>query len=61
MSDLVVTSRPLLLDLLGDLSPYVIFKREHVRRALGLLPRLDRVKEPEKFLQLAHEVDALQP
>ena len=42
MSDLVITSRPLLLDLLSVVEPYVIFKREHVRRALGLLPRLNR-------------------
>ena len=58
LSDLVVTSRPLLLDLLSAVRPYVIFKREHVRRALQLLPRLERLKEPERFLQLAREVDA---
>jgi hypothetical protein len=45
MSDLVITSRPLLLDLLFAVQPYVIFKREHVRRALELLPRLERLKE----------------
>src|ERR671931_1502 len=33
MSDLVVTSRPLLIDVLVAVRPYVIFKREHVRRA----------------------------
>ena len=58
MSDLVVTSRPALFDLLTDVRPYVIFKREHVRRALLLLPRVDRVKDPELFLQRAREVDA---
>ena len=58
MSDLVITSRPLLFDLLTAVQPYVIFKEEHVRRALHLLPRLERVKEPEVFLQLAREVDA---
>jgi hypothetical protein len=57
MSDLVVTSRSLLLELLTAVEPYVIFKREHVRRALELLPRLDRVHDPELFLLLAHEVD----
>jgi hypothetical protein len=31
MSDLVITSRPLLLDLLSVVQPYVLFKREHVR------------------------------
>jgi hypothetical protein len=58
MSDLVITSRPLLLQILRDVEPYVIFKREHVQRALSILPRLDRVKDPQVFLQLAHEVDA---
>ena len=58
MSDLVVTSRPLLVDLLSAVQPHVIFKREHVRRALQLLPRLARLREPERFLQLAREVDA---
>ena len=58
MSDLVITSRPVLLDILRDVDPYVIFKREHVRRALVLLPRLGRVRDPQVFLQLAQEVDA---
>lgn len=58
MSDLVVTSRPLLLDVLAAVAPYVVFKREHVRRALNLLPRLDKPSDPELFLQLAREVDA---
>jgi len=38
MSDLVITSRPLLLDLLSVVRPYVIFKRENLRRGLQLLP-----------------------
>ena len=58
MSDLAITSRPLLLKLLSAVEPYVIFKREHVRRALLLLPRLERLRDPEEFLRLAHEVDA---
>jgi LAGLIDADG endonuclease len=58
MSDLVITSRPLLLKLLSAVEPYVIFKREHVRRALLLIPRLDKLKDPEEFLRLAREVDA---
>jgi hypothetical protein len=58
MSDLVVTSRLLLTDLLNAVEPYVIFKKEHVRRALELLPRLDLLRDPETFLQLAREVDA---
>ena len=58
MSDLVVTSRPLLQDVLTAVAPYVIFKREHVRRALGLLPRLEKLRDPIEFLRLAQEVDA---
>jgi hypothetical protein len=58
MSDLVVTSRPTLFKLLSEVRPHVVFKREHVRRALLLLPRLDRIRDPELFLQLAREVDA---
>ena len=58
MSDLVITSRPLLLDLLFAVQPYVIFKKEHVRRALEMIPRLERVDNVERFLQLAREVDA---
>src|SRR5271163_2034659 len=30
MSDLVITSRPALLQILQEVEPYVIFKREHV-------------------------------
>src|SRR5580704_11154749 len=33
MSDLVVTSRPTLLNLLSEVRPHVVFKREHVRHA----------------------------
>ena len=44
--------------MLAAVAPYVVFKREHVRRALDLLPRLERLKDPVQFLQLAHEVDA---
>jgi hypothetical protein len=58
MSDLVITSRPVLLRVLQEVEPYVIFKREHVGRALSILPQLDRVRDPEVFLHLARQVDA---
>jgi hypothetical protein len=58
MSDLVLTSRPLLRNLLTAVEPHVIFKKVHVREALQLLPELERVRDPEKFLQLAQKVDA---
>ena len=38
MSDLVITSRPILCELLKAVAPFVIFKREHVRRALIYFP-----------------------
>ena len=40
MSDLVITSRPILLTLLSAVEPYAIFKQEHIRRALLLIPQL---------------------
>ena len=58
MSDLVITSRPLLLRILQEVEPYVIFKQAHVRRALAILPQLDRVRDPQVFLHLARQVDA---
>ena len=58
MSDLVITSRPLLLELLQAVEPHVTFKREHVRRALELLPQIHRGISAERFLYLAGEVDA---
>ncbi|MCA1617071.1 MAG: hypothetical protein LC729_00810 [Acidobacteria bacterium] len=57
MSDLVVTSRPLLLEVLEAVAPYVVFKEEHVRRALDLVRRIRPRPSAEEFLELAHEVD----
>jgi len=58
ISDLVVTSRPLLTTVLEDVQPFVVFKHEHVRRALELLPRIVPRMDPDQFLQVAREVDA---
>ncbi len=57
MSDLVVTSRPLLIDVLRQIEPHVIFKRKHVRAALGLLPDIRPGVSPEEFLNVARQVD----
>jgi LAGLIDADG endonuclease len=57
MSDLVVTSRPVLIEVLTAVRPHVIFKARHVRRALEILRRIRPRMEPEEFLQLAREVD----
>ena len=58
MSDLVVTSRPLLMDIFRQIQPYAVFKKEHVTRALWLLPQIRIGLTAEEFLRLAHEVDA---
>ena len=58
MSDLVVTSRPLLIELFQAVRPYVVFKREHVRRALWLLPQLGPRLDAQEFLRVAREADA---
>ena len=58
MSDLVITSRPLLIELLTSLKPYIVFKRRQVDRALWLLPQIAPRLGEEEFLRLAREVDA---
>ncbi len=58
MSDLVVTSRPLLREVLNAVAPQVVFKRRQVDRALELLPQIRPRMSAEEFLRLAHEVDA---
>src|SRR5438874_6034232 len=40
MSDLVITSRPVLIEVLRLVEPYVVFKKAHVREALRLLPQI---------------------
>ena len=61
MSDLVITSRPLITDILMAVAPYVIFKQEHVRVALQLLPRIRRNLSDNEFIELAKDVDAFLP
>ena len=58
MSDLVITSRPLLLQILEAVEPFVIFKREHVKRALGLIGRIRPRMDEQGFLEVARKVDA---
>jgi len=47
----------LLMEVLRAVEPYVIFKREHVRRALQLLERIRLGMGPDEFLQVARDVD----
>jgi len=58
MSDLVITSRPVLIRILTEVEPFVVFKRRQGRRALNVLRRLRPRMEPNEFLELAREVDA---
>ena len=57
MSDLVITSRPLIERLLVEIEPYVVFKKPQVVRALELLPQLGGRVTPEEFLRLARHAD----
>jgi hypothetical protein len=58
MSDLVITSRPVLIEILEAIRPYVVFKREHVVRALQLLEQIEPRMDVVRFLELARQVDA---
>ena len=58
MGDLVITSRPLVQDILIAVSHYVIFKEKHVKRALELLPRIRPGLSPDEFVDLARDADA---
>jgi hypothetical protein len=58
MSDLVITSRPLLTSVLRAVQPYAVFKKAHVARALELIPQIKPRISAQEFLRLAHEVDA---
>jgi hypothetical protein len=57
MSDLVITSRPLLQEVLAQVEPYVVFKRPQVVKSLQLLPQLKPRLPADEFLRLAHLVD----
>ena len=57
MSDLVITSRPVLMKVLEAIEPYVIFKKDHVREALRLLPQVKPRMSADEFLRIVREVD----
>ena len=54
----MITSRPVLQQILAEVEPFVIFKREHVKRARRLLERIRPRMRQEEFLEIAREVDA---
>ena len=57
MSDLIITSRPVLMDVLRAVEPYVVFKRPQVQEALRLLPMIVPRMTVEGFLQVVRETD----
>ncbi len=58
ISDLVITSRPVLVRVFQSVRPFVVFKREQVKRALELLPQIRPRIGAQEFLRLARQVDA---
>ncbi|MHB8511397.1 MAG: LAGLIDADG family homing endonuclease [Actinomycetota bacterium] len=58
MSDLVITSRPVLESILEMVRPFVVFKRPQVEAGLKLLKRIEPRMRSEEFLQVAREVDS---
>ena len=58
MSDLVMTSRPLLLTVLKEVEPYVIFKKRHVAEALRIIPMIRPRLTAEEFIKVVHKADA---
>ncbi|MHB8416079.1 MAG: LAGLIDADG family homing endonuclease [Acidiferrobacteraceae bacterium] len=57
MSDLVITSRPLLIRTLEEVRPYVRVKHVHVRTALALLAAMRPRCSAEEFLDIARRID----
>ena len=55
---LVVTSRPVLLLVLSQVAPYVVFKRHQVQVALRILERIRPGMDVQEFLEVARQVDA---
>ena len=57
MSDLVITSRPVISRVLRQVEPHVVFKKEHVTRALTLLQRIRPRMQAEEFLEVVRDAD----
>jgi hypothetical protein len=51
MSDLVITSRPLLTSVLQAVQPCAVFKKAQVARALELLPQIQPRMQAQEFLR----------
>jgi len=58
MSDYTIVGWSAVKRVLELVQPFVIFKREQVARALGIMSRFDDKLTPQEFLELAQVVDA---
>jgi hypothetical protein len=58
MSDYTIVGWSAVKRVLDIVEPYVVFKREQVKRALVLLARLEGALKPQGFLEVAKLVDA---
>ena len=58
MSDYVITSRPVIRELLKAIAPYVVFKKRQVERALEILDAIEQIDSKESFLVAARKADS---
>ena len=58
MSDYTIVGWSAVKRVLELVQPFVIFKREQVARALGIMSRFDDKLTPQEFLELPQVVDA---
>jgi len=57
MSDLVITQRSKITEILTRIRPFVVFKRRQVEAGLVLLERLPPPRDPVGFLEICESVD----
>ena len=57
MSDLTITTRSVIRELLEGMRPFAIFKAAQIQRGLELLDRLPPPKDPIGFLEVCEEID----
>ena len=58
MSDYIITSRPIIRELLKAIAPYVVFKKRQVEQALEILNAIDKINSQESFLMTARKADS---
>ena len=58
MSDYIITSRPIIRDLLNAIAPYAVFKKQQVKQALEILDAIDQIGSKESFLAAAQKAES---